>query len=183
MKIFPHLTLTTLLLFSGCSQLTLEEKNEQKSAIDLMAYETIKALIKENPAIQKELDNAKGYGVVNWKVTKVPIIGAGSGNGVIVDFRNNKRTYIDVSRFDVGGGWGVRSYKNLLITTNDAILDDALDGNIKFKAGAEVSAGTLEASRKPSSDKVTSHTLFDGGGSATATVRVLHSTVNSDLTD
>ena len=177
------ITLATLLLFSGCAKLSLSEVKSAQEKIDLMAERTIKALIKENPSIKDELSKAKGYAVINWKVTKIPVVGAGGGNGVIVDLRNNERTYINVSRFDIGGGWGVRSYKNLVITQDEKLLDEAKDGDVKFEAGAEVSAGTVAAGggSEKLNKTITTHVLVDGGGSATATFRVMYSSVDSDL--
>ena len=183
MKKIIVMLLSILILFSGCAKLSVTERDTQRSKIDAMAKETVAELIKDNPSIQKELDNAVGYGVINWKVTKVPVFGAGGGDGVIIDLRDNKHTYIDVRRFDVGGGWGARSYKNLVIIHNNKLLDDALNGDIKFEAGAEASAGTVgaEGGSGMLNKKITTHVLLDGGGSATATVRVLYSTLNSDL--
>ena len=181
-KILSSLLLGAL-LFSGCAKLSVDEKNSARAKIDLMAETTIKELIKENPAIEEELSKAKGYAVINWKVTKVPVFGAGGGEGVIVDLRSNERVYINVSRFDIGGGWGARSYKNLVITQDETILDKAKSGNFKFEAGAEVSAGTAAAGGGSDAlnKKITTHVLVDGGGSATATVRVMFSTLNDDL--
>ena len=175
--------ISAVLLFTACSQMSLEEKNSKRAVIDKMAQTTIDALIKEDASIKVALEEAKGYAVINWKVTKVPIVGAGGGEGVLVDKRDNTRVYVKVRRFDIGGGWGARSYKNLVLINDDALLDDAKDGVIKFEAGAEVSAGTLaaEGGSGALNPKIQTHTLLDGGGSATATVRVLRARVDSDL--
>ena len=173
-----------LVLFSGCAKPSVQEIESERSKIDKMADETLKALLQKDPSIQKELDSAKGYGVVTWKLTKIPVFGTGWGYGVIVDLRNNERTYINVSRFDLGGGIGARSFKNLIIVQDEAILDEAKDGDIKFEAGAEVSAGTLATEGSHSADakkRLTTHVLIDGGGSATATVRVMYSTLKDEL--
>ena len=174
-----------LSLTTGCAQLTLDEKNRARAEIDLMAKTTIDALIKDNPSIKDALEKAKGYAVVNWKVTKIPIVGAGGGNGVIVDKRTGERVYIKVSRFDLGGGWGARSYKNLVITQDEDLLDSAKKGGFKFDAGAEASAGTAGAGGGAGdlNKSMETHVLLDGGGSATATVRLLRSTLDSDLNE
>jgi len=171
------------LLLLGCSTMTLSQKKSEQDKIDLMAKTTIDTLIKEDPSIQEALDKAAGYAVINWKVTKVPVVGAGGGYGLVVNKETNKHTYVDVSRFDLGGGWGVRSFKNLIIIHNKETLKDGENGIWKFAAGAEVAAGNLSAegnSNKLDQD-TTTHILLDGGGSATATVRVLHMSINSDL--
>jgi len=179
MKTITILLTMILLLFSGCAKLSVDEKNVARAEVDKMAQTTIEKLLKDNPSIQAELDRCVGYAVINWKVTKVPVFGAGGGSGVIVDKRNNERVYIDVSRFDIGGGWGARSYKNLVIAFDEEIVDDAKDGDFKFEAGAEVSAGTAATGGgSGGNEKTTTHVLVDGGGSATATVRYMQSSLS-----
>lgn len=43
-----------------------------------MAEKTIAGLIKQDPSLQQKLDESLGYAVANMKVTKVPIVGAGT---------------------------------------------------------------------------------------------------------
>ena len=119
------------------------------------------------------------------KVTKVPVIGAGGGDGVFVNNEMNKRIYFTVSRFDIGGGWGVRSYKILLLLETQEMLDKLQNGTWEYQAGVEASAGTAaaEGSSGALNEGYTVHILSDGGASATATVRVIKIKVNSNLTD
>ena len=175
--------MSIVLLFTACSQMSIEEKNSKREVIDKMAQTTIDTLTKEDASIKTALEDAKGYMVINWKVTKVPLVGAGGGNGIVVDKRDDTRVYIKVGRFDIGGGWGARSYKNLVLINDETLLDDLKDGEIKFEAGAEVAAGTLSAEGGSGdlNPQMQIHTLLDGGGSATATVRVLRARVDSDL--
>jgi len=182
MKLFT-LSILSILLLVGCSTMSLDEKNSQRAEIDKMAMQTIATLIKEDPSIQKNLDTAVAYAVINWKVTKIPLVGAGGGNGLIVNKKTGKHTYVNVSRFDIGGGWGVRSFKNLIIIHNQKTLDAGKDGIWKFAGGAEVAVGTasIEGDHQVNKQDTTTHMLLDGGGSATATIRVLHMSINSDL--
>ena len=75
-----------------------------------MAETAIAGLIVQNPGIKTEIDQSLGYAVANMKLTKVPVVGAGGGEGVFVNKTTQQRTYFTVSRFDRGGGWGARSY-------------------------------------------------------------------------
>ena len=133
----------------------------------------------------KKIDASLGYAVANMKVTKVPVIGAGGGDGVFVNNEMNKRIYFTVSRFDIGGGWGVRSYKILLLLETQEMLDKLQNGTWEYQAGVEASAGTAaaEGSSGALNEGYTVHILSDGGASATATVRVIKIKVNSNLTD
>ena len=108
---------------TGCSTMTPEEQDAKRKALDAMAEETIARLIEQDPSVQQELDESLGYMVADKKVTKVPIVGAGSGEGVLIDKSSDKPIYITVGRFDVGGGWGVRAFKILVITKSQEILE------------------------------------------------------------
>jgi len=116
------------------------------------------------------------------KVTKVPIVGAGGGEGVLFIKENNQRIYFTVSRFDIGGGWGARAYKALMIFDQQKVLDQWKTGKWVFEAGAEASAGTSAAEGSSGGDEgFTTHLLAEGGASATATARVIRVKVNSSL--
>jgi len=166
--------------------MTATEKAEKRLSLDQMASTTITALTKKDPEIQTKIKNSLGYAVANMKLTKVPIVGGGGGEGVFIDNNTQHRTYFTVSRFDVGGGWGVRSYKILLIVESQEVFERLKDGTWEFQAGAEASAGTASAEGS-SSDLVvkgfTTYVLSDGGASATVTARIIHTKVNRELTE
>ncbi len=171
-----------LFILTGCSKPTMEEVTSQRAEIDQMATKTIATLKKDDKNVETALDKAVGYMVVNWKVTKVPMVGAGGGNGVVVSKEGNKHIYITVSRFDIGGGWGARSYKNLVVVYDQKLFEKLQKGTFEFQAGAEVSAGSNVADAATDNDeRYDTFVLADGGGSATATLRVIRSKLSSDL--
>ena len=86
--------------------------------------------------------------------------------------------------FDIGGGWGVRSYKILLLFETQEMLDRLHNGTWEYQAGVEASTGTAAAEGSSGGEDkgYTVHILSDGGASATATARVIRIKVNSELT-
>ena len=182
---YLYMGLLGLFLFSGCAQLSIDEKNAARSKIDLIAQQTIDALVKKNAQIPSEIKNAEAYAVVNWKVTKVPLVGAGGGNGVIVNTKTGERKYFNLTRFDFGGGWGVKSFKNLLLINDKELMQRAMKkGDFKFEVGAEVAAGTAGVdggSGQLAQTKTKSYMLLDGGASATVTTRLLYYTMDNKL--
>lgn len=143
--IMKRTLMALLLLFAGataCSTMTATEKEQKRNALDQMANTTAAALNENNPEIQTKIKNAFAYSVANMKQTKAPIVGAGGGEGVFIDKKTQQHTYFTVSRFDVGGGWGARSYKILLIVESEEVFDRLKDGSWEFQAGAETSADT-----------------------------------------
>lgn len=185
MKKILLLLLTLTFVLPGCSTMTTSEKDQKRSELDDMAAKAIAGLVEQDAKIQTEIDQSLGYAVANMKLTKVPIVGAGGGEGVYVDNNTQERIYFTVSRFDLGGGWGARSFKALLVFDTEEAAE-RLRGNMwEFQAGAEASAGT--ASAEGSSGNLntgfTMHVLSDGGASVTVTARVIRIVVNEELTE
>ena len=180
-----RLLVILLALFSlqGCAQLSVEEKEDARLALDKMAEKTVAELLKSNDDLEEKFKHSVGYMVTNWKTTKVPVVGGGSGDGVIVDQKTGHHTYVKVKRFDIGGGMGARSYKNLVLIKDAKFLKDLQEGKWNFEAGAEVAAGTAGtaggSSGADSGYKV--YMLLDGGGSATATVRAIRVNLDTSL--
>ena len=174
-------TLFLLTIIAGCSSMTTSEQSQKRSELDAMATKAIAGLIEQDSAIQAEIDQSLGYAVANMKLTKVPIVGGGGGEGVFVNQKTQQRVYITFGRFDFGGGWGARSYKALLIVKSQKIMDKLKGGTWIFEAGAEVSAGTAAAEGATGNDGFTMHVLADGGASATVTARVIKVSANKSL--
>ena len=170
---------------AGCSTMTPEEQDAKRKALDAMAEETIARLIEQDPKVQQELDESLGYLVADKKVTKVPIVGAGSGEGVLIDKSSEQPIYINVGRFDVGGGWGVRAFKILVITKSQEMIDRVKNGAWEFQAGAEAAAGSVSAEGSTSDigAPFTTHVLSEGGAAATVTARVIRISVTKGLNE
>lgn len=177
------MTIICLLLLTACSGMSASERETKKNDLDNMAEKVISDLIKQDPELQKKIDKSLGYGVANMKVTKVPVIGAGGGEGVFVNSKTKKRTYFTVTRLDIGGGWGARSYKILMVVDSQEVLDNMKGGYWEFNSGLEASAGTasVDNSLSPVDAGFSLYVLSDGGASATATVRVINVQVNNEL--
>lgn len=102
--------LPLIFLIAGCSSMTVSEKEQKRSELDTMAKETIASLVEQNSNIQIQIDDAMAFAVADMKLTKVPVVGGGGGEGVFVDNSTQKHVYFTVTLFDIGGGWGVRAY-------------------------------------------------------------------------
>jgi len=174
-----------LFLLVACSSMSVSEKESKRAELDEMAATTIAGLVEKDATLQQKINDSLGYAVANMKVTKIPIVGAGGGEGVFVDKETKHRSYFTVSRFDIGGGWGARSYKILMLVNTPGAAERLKSGTWEFQAGVEASAGTAaaEGSSGALNEGYTVHVLSDGGASATATARVIRIKVNSELTE
>jgi lipid-binding SYLF domain-containing protein len=84
-------------------------------------------------------------------------------------------------RFDVGGGWGARSVRPVIIFTDEQVFNDFIDGIWSANAGAEAAAkvGDVGISAGADTGKVSNdkgyitHMITDSGVSATVTVGII----------
>lgn len=183
MKAIQILFLSFLLVISGCSSLTSTEQDEKRSELDAMAAKAIAELIEQDPTLRAIIDAAPGYGVGNMKLTKVPVVGGGGGEGVMIEKNTQNRYYFTITRADLGGGVGARSFKILFIFETQKIVDKWKTGKWESTAGAEASAGTASAEGAAGGNDYSMHILSEGGASATATARVIRVKLNKELSN
>ena len=69
---------------------------------------TLDDLYKQEPKTKEEIANSIGYVIINNEITKIPLVGAGSGYSVVINAGTGEKTYLKMARFDIGGGWGAR---------------------------------------------------------------------------
>jgi lipid-binding SYLF domain-containing protein len=125
---------------SGCASIPGETGEEQAETIEALVERTLPDLYKQEPKAKEEIAKSVGYVIANNKITKVPIVGAGSGYGVAINIKTGEKTYLKMSRFDVGGGWGARSVRPVVIFQDEKKFKDFIDGQWEAQAGAEAAA-------------------------------------------
>ena len=165
--------LFAVFLLAGCVSIQPERQDE----LTRMADETVLRLEEKNPGLKQKMESGLGHLVVDIKVVKVPVLGAGSGQGVVVENATGKRTYVKVSRIEIGGGWGARNYKVLLTFSDPKQMKKAQSGTWIYQLGAEASAGkaSVEGSSQDLQEEkgYEAYILSEGGASATYTVRAI----------
>ena len=173
-------------LVAGCSSSGTQNTVQQDKIQSLNNYEqeTLKRLYQQTPETEEAIQTAPGYGVFHMVVTKVPIVGAGGGNGVVVDRKSGHRTYMKLRRFDIGGGYGAREFDVVVIFKKD-IIADVIDGEWYFAAGVEAAAKVGDAGGGGGStgnrEDFDVHMLSGSGLAATVTVRTIHITPIKEL--
>lgn len=161
-------------LLTGCSTPPQDEREAKKIELDAMADATIATLLADTPGARDVLEQSPGYMVVDMKVTKVPVFGAGKGFAVVVDRRVDRRSYLAVSRFEVGGGLGAQAFKVIVVFTDARLLDKAAGGAWHYEAGADLVAGggSSEGPAQENPKGFHAYRISDRGAAATVTVRV-----------
>ena len=151
-----------------------------RDELDAMVDATRSTLHEQHQDIAAKLDNVPGYAVIAMATTKIPGIGTGLGYGVIIDSRSDKRSYIKVTQFEVGGGLGAQRFKTVIVFKDPVLLERTIKGGWHFESSAEISGaddGDSEtiASLSTQSDKgYKVYKLAESGALATMTIRALH---------
>ena len=165
-----------LLFLGGCATVPGKTKTDQIQTVDQLIETTLADLVSQNPAVKKELERSVGYVIMNNKITKIPVFGAGAGYGAAVARASGEKTYLRMARFDFGAGWGARSVRPVLIFFDEPLFQKFIRGTFKIKMSAEASAkvgetgaagGTGGHPSKSESSPYSSYLITDAGVSAT----------------
>jgi len=174
----------TLLLLGACTTIPVDERNQIREEVNQTAETTIEQLVAEDPKIRTALDNATGYAVASVSATKIPIVGGGYGLALVHDLENNTRTYINVTRLDLGAGVGAGRFRVLVIFENRKTMEKFRDGSWQSVMGAESGVGSQSSSKiAMGGDGYSTHFVSDAGVSLAATARLIKTSINEDLTD
>lgn len=166
---------------SGCAGIPGKTGDEQAETIDALVERTLGDLYKQEPNTKAEIVNSVGYAIMSNKITKIPVVGAGSGYGVAINDQTGEKTYLKMVRFDIGGGWGARSVRPVLIFQDEKKFKSFTDGVWEVQAGAEAAAkagevgtaGGAGSGDLPGNKGYSIHLITDAGVSATATAGVI----------
>jgi len=170
-----------LLCAAGCASIPGKTGEEQAITIEELERKTLADVRQQHPKSGDEIAQCVGYVIMNNKLTKIPLVGVGAGYGVAVERQTEERTYLRMSRFDLGMGWGARAIRPVMIFHDAEKFRRFIDGDFDVTLGAEASAkvgeagaaggGSGEAAKKDTG--YTSYVITDAGVSATASLAVI----------
>jgi hypothetical protein len=164
----------------GCASIPGSTGEEQAEGIDHLVKRTLADLDKQDPNAREIIASSVGYAVMSNKVTKIPLVGAGSGYGVAINTKTNEKTYIKMVRLDLGAGWGARAVRPVIIFRDEKKFNGFIKGRFMAHAGAEAAAKVGETGAAgggeggASSDKgYVIYLITDTGVSATVTAGII----------
>jgi len=166
-------------LATGCAtygSMTVEEKRTHLIELE---DQTLVELVEAYPEAQTDLDASVGYAIMSNSATKIPFVGGGEGIGVVVDTRTDERSYLRLTRFDVGGGLGVRKFRVVAIFFDEEVMKKLASGKLELGAGAEAGTGSKDVGTGAGgvagsrNDKRVLYQLSDTGAAVTFTVHLI----------
>jgi hypothetical protein len=170
-------------LFSSCA-IPIEDRASLRQKINDNGDEVIAALVKDQPELQKSIDDSVGYFTGRVSIVKIPVVGAGNGLGVLYDKENSSRTYMNIKRFDLGLGLATGTYRLLTLFEDQESLEKFRAGVWKSGLAAESGGGEMKTGTiyKFGMDEPV-YLIAEGGAALTAGARLVRLSVNEDLTD
>jgi len=162
-----------LAVLAGCATRSTHD-GPTATELDAMGERSVATLLETRPETQEIMDRSVGYVVLKLTAAKIPWIGTAAGYGVVVNKRTNTRSYIQVSRFEIGGGYGAQTFKVIIAFEDEKRLNRVATGASHFTAGADVAAGTSSAdgAAAKTGKGYQAFRLAEGGAAATITVRL-----------
>lgn len=180
----PALLCMALYALNGCTSIPIEQRADRRAQLDQSSNEMVALFIEQIPELQSAIDRSAGYFVTQVSAANVAVLGGGQGTGVLHDNHNNSRSYLDVRRFDLGAGLGVRYYQVLILIEDQEHLDEFRTGKVFRSIAADVAASSTGiASSSSPGDGYKMYVLSESGASLAASARLIKISVNRDLTD
>jgi len=166
-------------LATGCATYGSMTVDEKRAHLVELEEKTMVEVVESYPQAKEDLETAVGYAIMSNAATKVPFVGAGEGIGVVVDSRTDERTYLRLTRFDVGGGLGVRTFRAVVVFFDETMMKKLASGKLELGAGAEAGAGSKDVGTGAGgiagsrNEKRALYHLSDTGASVTFTVHLI----------
>ena len=127
--------------------LTQEQIIQKRNATLQMSKTGLDALIKQNPAVKKQIDQAAGYAVFSTTNVNVVLIVVARGEGVLFDKRRKEPVFMQALKTGEGLGAGYQDQYQIAIFKTPGAIDQFLMTSIDGQRGgvdvdANFSAGS-----------------------------------------
>jgi hypothetical protein len=127
--------------------LTREEIIQKREATLKMAQTGLDALLKQNPAVKKEIDAAAGYAVFDATNVNIVLLVVARGEGVLYDKRRKEPIFMQDLKTGEGLGAGYQTQYQIVIFKTTSAIDQFLLSSIDGQQGgidvdANFSAGS-----------------------------------------
>jgi lipid-binding SYLF domain-containing protein len=112
---------------------TVDPKIEKKQKeVRKMAHDTLQRLYKAEPLTRAAIKASAGYAVFSNKGVKILVAGSGKGQGVAVNKKSQKETFMKMLEVQAGLGMGVKKFQVIFIFDNDNAFRDFVESGWQF---------------------------------------------------
>jgi lipid-binding SYLF domain-containing protein len=123
--------------------LAADTKIENKqNEIRKMKQDTLQRLYKADPKAKSAVEEAAGYAVFSNLGVKILVAGSGNGQGIAVNNKTNKETFMKMIELQAGLGMGVKKFRVVFVFDNEKVFDSFVNSGWQFGGQATAAATT-----------------------------------------
>jgi len=108
-----------------------KKENEQKE-VRATAQDTLQRLYKADPKAKAALEGAAGYAAFANMGVKILVAGSGKGQGIAVNNKSKKETFMKMLELQAGLGFGVKKFRVVFVFDNDKAFDSFVNSGWQF---------------------------------------------------
>jgi lipid-binding SYLF domain-containing protein len=102
-------------------------KAQKRADVRQMAGETLARLYKAQPSAKKVVESAAGYAVFSNFGMKIFLAGGGSGEGIAVNSKTKKETFMKMVEVQAGLGLGIKKFRLVWVFEKQSLLNDFVE--------------------------------------------------------
>jgi lipid-binding SYLF domain-containing protein len=118
-------------------------KDEQRAEVRKQHDQVMQRLYSLQPAAKQTIDKAAGHAVFSNFGMKILVAGGGKGEGVAVNHKTKKETFMKMAEVQAGIGFGVKKFNLVWVFENQAALDKFV--NSGWELGAQATAAAQKS--------------------------------------
>jgi lipid-binding SYLF domain-containing protein len=130
---------------AASAALTAKEKEQARADVQKMARETLDRLYRAQPGAQAAVAKSAGYAVFSNFGMKIFFAGGGKGEGVAVDSKTKKATYMKMVEAQAGLGMGAKKFRLVWVFENQKDLGKFI--NSGYELGGQASAAAKKGAQ------------------------------------
>lgn len=170
-------------VLAGCASIPPKERARVRQELDEDAEQIIADLKERSPEFAEQLERSIGYFAGTLATVKVPVVGHGSGLGIVMDRESGRYTYVNMDQFELGVGLGAESAQGAVLFYEREFFDSVMRSRWITELGSSVTAGEQTASAIVPIEPYSVHILESEGLLTLASSRLGRISVNRDLTE
>jgi len=120
------------------------DSNTEKKRNDVRttAQDTLQRLYKADPKAKAAVENAAGYAAFSNLGVKILVAGSGNGQGIAINNKSKKETFMKMLEVQAGFGMGVKKFRVVFVFDNERAFNSFVNSGWQFGGQATAAAKT-----------------------------------------
>jgi lipid-binding SYLF domain-containing protein len=118
------------------------DKEKEQKEVRKMAQDTLHQLYKADPKTKAVVQGAAGYAVFSNVGLKIFLAGSGKGEGIAMNNKSKKETFMKMLELQAGLGFGVKKFRAVFVFDNEKVFNDFVNSGWEFGGQTTAAAKT-----------------------------------------